>query len=299
MKAKPRRKKKTFVYINGKFHDKENAKISVFDHGLLYGDGVFEGIRVYNGRVFKLVEHIDRLYESAKTIMLKIPLSRKRLISDVLKTARRNNLKDAYIRLVVTRGIGTLGLSPFKCLYPQIIIIADKIQLYPGSFYKKGLKVITVPTQRNRPEAMSPRVKSLNYLNNIMAKIEAVNSGVHEAIMLNSYGFVAECTGDNIFIVRKGVLLTPSIYMGVLEGVTRNTVMALARKHSIEVKQIVMSRHDVFNADECFLTGTAAEIVPVIECDKRIIGDGKPGSVTKKLMNLYGELTNTSGEEIY
>ena len=299
MKAKKNRKKKTFVYINGKFHDKENAKISVFDHGLLYGDGVFEGIRVYNSRVFKLVEHVDRLYESAKTIMLNVPLSKGRLISDVLKTVRKNNLKDAYIRLVVTRGPGTLGLNPFKCLYPQIIIIADKIQLYPGAFYKKGLKVITVPTQRNRPEAMSPRVKSLNYLNNIMAKIEAVNSGVHEAIMLNSYGFVAECTGDNIFIVRKGVLLTPSIYMGVLEGVTRNTVMALARKHGIEVKQIVMSRHDVFNADECFLTGTAAEIVPAIECDKRIIGDGKPGSVTKKLMYLYKELTNTSGEEIY
>lgn len=299
MKAKTKRKKRTFVYINGKFHDKENAKISVFDHGLLYGDGVFEGIRVYNGRVFKLVEHIDRLYESAKTIMLNVSLSKEKLISDVLKTARRNNLKDAYIRLVVTRGIGTLGLSPFKCLHPQIIIIADKIQLYPGSFYKKGLKVVTVPTQRNRPESMSPRVKSLNYLNNIMAKIEAVNSGVHEAIMLNSYGFVAECTGDNIFIVRNGILLTPSLYMGVLEGVTRNTVMDLARKHSIEVKQIVMSRHDVFNADECFLTGTAAEIIPVIECDKRIIGDGKPGSVTKKLMNLYGKLTNTSGEEIY
>ncbi|MDD5644783.1 MAG: branched-chain-amino-acid transaminase [bacterium] len=282
------------IYVNGEFYSKGNAKISVFDHGLLYGDGVFEGIRVYNGKIFKLREHIDRLYESANTLMLKIPISRDKMIRDVIKTAGKNRLC-TYIRLVVTRGVGTLGLNPFLCPKPQIIIIADKIQLYPASFYKNGLKVITVPTQRNRPEALNPRVKSLNYLNNILAKIEAVNAGFHEAIMLNSYGFVSECTGDNIFIVSKGVLLTPSIYMGVLEGVTRNTVIELAREDNIEVKQIVMSRHDIFNADECFLTGTAAEIVPVVECDRRVIGNGQPGPMTKKLIRLYKNLTNTAG----
>ncbi|MCK9554232.1 branched-chain-amino-acid transaminase [bacterium] len=290
-------KDKSAIYINGKFYSRSNAGISVFDHGLLYGDGVFEGIRVYNGRIFKLKEHIDRLYESANTLMLKIPISKNQMIGDVIKTVGKNNLC-TYIRLVITRGIGTLGLNPFLCPRPSIIIIADKIQLYPASFYKKGLKVITVPTQRNRPEALNPRVKSLNYLNNIMAKIEAVNSGFHEAIMLNSYGFVSECTGDNIFVVRNGVLLTPSLYMGALEGVTRNTVIELAREDNIEVKQIVMSRHDIFNADECFLTGTAAEIVPVVECDKRIIGNGKPGSVTRKFIRLYKNLTNTTGVHI-
>ncbi len=290
-------KDKSAIYINGKFYSRGNAGISVFDHGLLYGDGVFEGIRVYNGRIFKLKEHIDRLYESANTLMLKIPISKNQMIDDVLNTVRKNNLC-TYIRLVITRGIGTLGLNPFLCPKPSIIIIADKIQLYPASFYKNGLKVITVPTQRNRPEALNPRVKSLNYLNNIMAKIEAVNSGFHEAIMLNSYGFVSECTGDNIFVVRNGVLLTPSLYMGALEGVTRNTVIELAKGDNIEVKQIVMSRHDIFNADECFLTGTAAEIVPVVECDKRIIGNGKPGSMTKKFIRLYKNLTNTTGVHI-
>ncbi|MBN2190823.1 MAG: branched-chain-amino-acid transaminase [Candidatus Aureabacteria bacterium] len=293
MKGK-RTRDKSVIYINGKFYGRDRAGISVFDHGLLYGDGVFEGIRVYNSRIFKLKEHIDRLYESANTLMLRIPISKSQMIADVLKTVKKND-SCTYIRLVITRGVGTLGLNPFLCPKPSIIIIADRIQLYPTSFYKKGLKVITVPTQRNRPEALNPRVKSLNYLNNILAKIEAVNSGFHEAIMLNSYGFVSECTGDNIFIVKNGILLTPSLYMGVLEGVTRNTVIELAKEDNIEVKQIVMSRHDIFNADECFLTGTAAEIVPVVECDKRIIGNGQPGPMTKKLIRLYKNLTNTIG----
>lgn len=283
------------VYINGRYFNREEAKISVFDHGLLYGDGVFEGIRVYDWKVFKLVEHLERLYESAKAIDLKMPIPCAKMEEDVLETVRLNGLGDAYIRLVVTRGVGTLGLNPYVCRDPQVIIIVDKIALYPKELYEKGLAVITTATQRNLPEAVNPRIKSLNYLNNILAKIEAINAGVEEAIMLNSFGLVSECTGDNIFAIRKGVILTPSISMGVLEGITRNVVIRMAREKGSEVKPVVMTRHDLFIAEECFLTGTAAEIVPVIKVDGRVIGDGKPGPVTLDLMETYHRLTREEG----
>ncbi|MCX6354246.1 MAG: branched-chain-amino-acid transaminase [Candidatus Aureabacteria bacterium] len=283
------------IYINGKFYSKADAVVSVYDHGLLYGDGVFEGIRAYGGRIFKLREHIDRLYESAKSIMLKMPITKNKLMEEIIRTVRANGLKDAYIRLVVTRGIGKLGLNPFHCGKPQIIIIADKIVLYPKAFYEKGLSVVTVPTQRNIAEAVNPRIKSLNYLNNILAKIEACNAGVHEAIMLNASGYVAECTGDNIFIVKKGVLKTPPLYMGILEGITRDEIIRLARQFGIEVMETILTRHDIFNADECFLTGTAAELIPVVKVDERVVGTGKPGAVTRKLTAAFHELVRRVG----
>jgi branched-chain amino acid aminotransferase len=287
------------IYINGIYYSKENAKVSVFDHGLLYGDGVFEGIRAYNGRVFKLYEHIERLFESAKSIMLDIPMDKEAVCRAVVETCRENKIKDGYIRLVVTRGEGALGLNPFTCKEPQVIIIADKIALYPKKFYKDGLDVVTVPTPRNASEAINPRIKSLNYLNNILAKIEAINAGVAEAIMFNSFGFVAECTGDNIFIIKKDIVYTPSLYMGVLRGITRDTVMELAENLGHAVKQIVMNRHDIYNADECFLTGTAAEVIPVVKADGRIIGNGKPGEITLKLINAFTQLTLSEGTDIY
>lgn len=283
------------IYIDGQYFSREDAKISVFDHGLLYGDGVFEGIRVYDWKVFKLDEHLQRLYESAKAIDLTIPVSVARMREDVLETVRRNRPGDSYVRLVVTRGVGTLGLNPYECSQPQVIIIVDKIALYPKELYEKGLAVITVATQRNLPEAVNPRIKSLNYLNNILAKIEAINAGVEEAVMLNSFGLVSECTGDNIFAICKGFVLTPSISMGVLEGITRNIVIQMARDKGIEVKQVVMTRHDLFIADECFLTGTAAEIVPVVKVDGRVIHDGKPGPITRDFMKTYHQLTQQEG----
>jgi len=284
------------VYINGKFYGKNEAKISVFDHGLLYGDGVFEGIRTYNRLVFKLKEHIDRLFESAHSIMLKIPLNKEQLIKAVIQTLKQNNLKDAYIRLVVTRGEGDLGLDPRKCRgHATIIIIADKIELYPGKFYKEGLEIITVPTIRNLPEALNPQIKSLNYLNNILAKIEAVNSGCDEAIMLDSLGYVAECTGDNIFIAKREHLYTPPQCMGTLRGITRDTVLEIARIDKIPVHEHVLTRHEVYISDECFLTGTAAEIIPVVKVDGRIIGTGKPGKFTLSLMKKFKELTKKEG----
>jgi len=283
------------IYLNGKIVDEKDAKISVFDHGLLYGDGVFEGIRSYNGLVFRLKEHIDRLYESAHTIMLDISISKKQLIDAVISTLRANNLKDAYIRLVVTRGEGDLGLDPRKCDKPTIFIITDKINLYPEKYYKQGLDIVTVPTQRNISEALNPQVKSLNYLNNILAKIEATNSGVEEAILLNSQGYVAECTGDNIFIVKKNCLMTPPVYMGALKGITRGAVIELAKKSGVCFCEAVLTRHDMFNADECFLTGTAAEIIPVVKIDGRIIGKGKPGDTTFKLLEDYRKLTKVDG----
>ncbi|OGX19040.1 MAG: branched-chain-amino-acid transaminase [Omnitrophica WOR_2 bacterium RBG_13_44_8b] len=284
------------VYINGKFYDKNQAKISVFDHGLLYGDGVFEGIRAYNRLVFKLEEHIDRLLESAKSIMLKIPLSRNELIKAVISTLKENDLKDAYIRLIVTRGEGDLGLDPRKCAgAASVIIITDKILLYPEKFYKEGLKIITVPTVRNLPEALNPQIKSLNYLNNILAKIEAVNAGFDEAIMLDSLGYVAECTGDNIFIVKKEQLYTPPQCMGTLRGITRDSVLEIARSSKISVHEHVITRHEVYISDECCLTGTAAEIIPVVMVDGRTIGTGKPGKLTLKLMKAFKELTKKEG----
>jgi len=284
------------VYINGKFYEKNQAKISVFDHGLLYGDGVFEGIRSYNRLVFKLREHIDRLFESAQSIMLEIPLAKEQLIKAVISTLKENGLRDAYIRLLVTRGEGDLGLDPRKCRgHTTIIIITDKIALYPEKFYKEGLKIITVPTVRNLPEALNPQIKSLNYLNNILAKIEAVNAGYDEAIMLDSLGYVAECTGDNIFIVKRQHLYTPPQCMGTLRGITRDTVLEIARANKIPVHEHVITRHEVYISDECFLTGTAAEIIPVVNVDGRTIGTGRPGKLTLSLMKKFKELTKKEG----
>ena len=284
------------VFIDGKFYDKLDAKISVFDHGLLYGDGVFEGVRSYKGLVFRLQEHIDRLYESAHTLMLKPPYSKEELIGFTLDTLKKNHLSDGYIRIVVTRGSGDLGLDPRKCPHPSVFIITDKITLYPKEFYQKGLELITVPTVRNHPEALNPQIKSLNYLNNIMAKIEAANSGYEEALMLNAQGYVAECTGDNIFIITKeGELLTPPCYMGALRGITRETIIELAQKNHIPFRDAVLTRHTIFNALECFLTGTAAEIIPVSKLDNRVIGGGKPGPITLKLLDAFHQLTQTEG----
>jgi len=284
------------IYINSKFYDKENAKISVFDHGLLYGDGVFEGIRSYNRLVFKLKEHINRLYESAYSIMLEIPLSKEELIKAVIQTLKANNLKDAYIRLVVTRGEGDLGLDPRKCKgKATVIIIADKITLYPEKYYKEGLDIITVPTLRNLPEALNPQIKSLNYLNNILAKIEAANAGFDEAIMLDSLGYVAECTGDNIFLVKRGALYTPPQCMGTLRGITRDTIIEIAKKNKVTVHEHVLTRHEVYISDECFLTGTAAEVIPVVKVDGRVIGTGRPGKLTLGLMKKFKEATKKEG----
>jgi len=287
------------IYLDGKLVGEEEAKISVFDHGLLYGDGVFEGIRAYNGLIFKLEEHLDRLYNSARAIMLKIPLDKKEMKEAVLMTVRANKLTNAYIRLVVTRGKGDLGLDPRKCPRPTVFIIASTIKLYPRELYYKGLEVITVPTNRNTVSAIDPQIKSLNYLNNILAKIEANLVEVPEAIMLNKDGYVLECTGDNIFIVRNGVLITPPTYLGVLAGITRNTVLELAGKLKIDVREEVFSRYSLYNADECFLTGTAAEIIPVVRVDGRVIGDGRPGRISLRLMKAFWKLTKKEGTPIY
>lgn len=286
------------VYINGEYFDKDNAKISVFDHGLLYGDGIFEGIRLYNKCIFKLDEHLERLGRSAKAIMLSLPMTLTEIGNAVVETCRANQLVDGYIRLVVTRGKGSLGLSPSSCSNPQVIIITDKIQLYPIEAYEVGLKVITVPTRRTSCAAFSSSIKSLNYLNNILAKIEAGSVGFSEAIMLNESGYVAECSGDNIFIVSKGVLYTPHTSDGALKGITREVVKEVAEKLNIEVKVVNLTRYDIWNADECFFTGTAAEIVPVIEVDARKIGTGKPGLITSKCLKVFREKVTLEGRMI-
>ena len=286
------------IYINGKFWDEQDAKISVFDHGLLYGDGIFEGIRAYNGRVFRLKEHIDRLFYSAKAILLDLPLTHARLMEAVVESCRQNGIRDGYIRLVVTRGVGTLGLNPNRCKEPAVIVIADKIQLYPKEMYEQGMAIVTVPTVRNLHSALNPAIKSLNYLNNILAKIEANNAGVEEAVMLNAEGFVAECTGDNLFIVKGNRLLTPPLSAGALYGITRGVVMDLAVGEGLQVSEPNLTRYDLFNADECFLTGTGAEVVPVVKIDGRTIGSGQPGPRTRALIERYHELTRGSGEPI-
>jgi len=286
------------VYIDGNFYPESEAKVSVFDHGLLYGDGVFEGIRFYNGKVFRLEEHIGRLYKSAAAICMVIPLDRKALTDALLETVRRNELRDGYIRLVVTRGKGNLGLSPEHCPKPTVIIIAAKITLYPAESYEKGLKVVTCSTRRIAHGALSPMVKSLNYLNNIMAKIEATHAGAGEGLMLNEQGLVAECTGDNIFLVSEGRLFTPPISSGALAGITRAVAIAIALELGLEVTEPQMTRYDIYTADECFLTGTAAEIIPAVEFDKRPIGDGKPGPVTRRMIERFRELTQTEGTPI-
>jgi len=287
------------IFIDGKFYAERDAKISVFDHGLLYGDGVFEGIRAYNGRVFKLKEHVDRLFYSAKAILLEIPLTPAGVMKATVETIRANKLRDCYVRLIVTRGIGTLGLNPRSCKKPSVIIIAGKIQVYPPELYARGMDIVTVPTVRNLHSAVNPAIKSLNYLNNILAKIEANNAGVEEAVMLNAEGFVAECTADNLFIIKHGALFTPPNSAGALYGITRGTVMELAEQSGIKVSESNLTRYDLFNADECFLTGTGAEIMPVIKIDGRVIGSGKPGALTRKLTEAYHALTKVSGEPIY
>jgi branched-chain amino acid aminotransferase len=278
------------IYINGKYFSKEDAKISVYDHGLLYGDGVFEGMRTYSNKVFRLVEHIDRLYESARAILLTIPMTKQEMIDAVKKTVELSGLSDSYIRLVVTRGSGSLGLDPNRTSDPQVIIIVDLIALYDRKYYDEGLKIITASTIRNHPAALSPRIKSLNYLNNIMAKLEGLQAGCMEAIMLNHKGEVAECTGDNIFIVKKGQLLTPSADSGILEGITRNAILELANTLQIPARETTLTRHDLLVADECFLTGSAAEVIPVVSIDSRPIGDGKVGPTTKQLMIEFKKL---------
>lgn len=281
------------VYINGKLYPKEEAKVSVFDHGLLYGDGVFEGIRCYNGNIFKLEEHIDRLYDSAEAISLQIQLTRDQLKDAIVSTLKANNLKDSYIRLVVTRGVGKLGLDPFNCETSQLIIITDTIQLYPKELYEKGLDAIIVQTIRNHSKALNPTIKSMNYLNNILAKIECLRAGAAEGIMLNTDGYVAECTGDNIFIVKDNEIFTPPVSAGILIGITRNVVIELAKEANITVKEEQLTEDDLYNADECFLTGTAAEIIPVANIDGRKIATGKPGKITLSLLKKYQKLTTS------
>jgi branched-chain amino acid aminotransferase len=281
------------IYINGEYFSKEDAKISVYDHGLLYGDGVFEGMRIYGGRVFRLREHLLRLWDSAASIGLKIPTPLEQLTSDVNECVAKNGLDEGYIRLLVTRGSGALGLDPYRCSNPQVIIIVDKITLYPQELYEHGLELVTASTIRNHPAALSPRVKSLNYLNNILAKMEGLKAGCVEALMLNHKGEVAECTGDNVFIVKGGRLRTPPIDAGILEGITRNAVLELAREAGIETIETTMTRHDIFIADECFLTGSAAEVIPAVKLDGRDIGDGKPGPITMQLNEAFRELVRS------
>jgi branched-chain amino acid aminotransferase len=287
------------IYIDGKFYSEANAKISVFDHGLLYGDGIFEGIRFYNGRVFRLEEHLLRLWDSARSICLEIPMTTRDMTEAVLETIRQNHLRDGYIRLLVTRGIGNLGLNPTQCKSPSVIIIAATIALYHQDFYRKGLTIVTCATRRSSPAALNPAVKSLNYLNNVMARVEANLAGADEALMLNDAGNVAECTADNVFIVKHGQIFTPPVAAGALRGITRSVVFGIAAELGVKVRETDITRHDVFVADECFLTGTAAEIVPVVKADGRSIGNGKPGPITARIIARFRQVTHETGTPIF
>jgi len=287
------------IYIDGKFYSEANAKVSVFDHGLLYGDGIFEGIRFYNGQVFRLEEHLERLWDSARSICLEIPMTRQEMTEALLETIRQNHLRDGYIRLIVTRGVGNLGLNPEQCKNPSVIIIAATIALYHQDFYRKGLNIITVATRRSNPASLNPAVKSLNYLNNVMARIEANLAGADEALMLNDAGNIAECTADNVFIIKHGQIFTPPITAGALRGITRSIVFDIAAEFDLKVMQANFTRHDIFVADECFLTGTAAEIVPVVKADGRPIGNGKPGPITTRIMARFREMTRETGTPIF
>ena len=286
------------IYIDGKYFDKKNAKISVFDHGLLYGDGIFEGIRFYEGRVFKLKEHIQRLFISAKAILLEIEMTQNEMEEAVCETIRKNGLTDGYVRLLVTRGVGTLGLSPFACDKSTVIIIADSISLYPDEKYKEGLKLITCSTRRTAPAALSPSVKSLNYLNNVMAKVEAIFADAEEGLMLNEQGFVAECTGDNIFVVRDGKIKTPPSSAGALPGITREVIFDIAGNLGVAIEESQMTRYDIYAADECFLTGTAAEVIAAVSLDRRLIGNGKPGPITEKFIESFRKIVGKEGKII-
>jgi branched-chain amino acid aminotransferase len=286
------------VYLDGKFVDNSEAKVSVFDHGLLYGDGVFEGIRLYGGNIFRLEEHLERLEYSAKAIMLELPLSREQLSWATCETCRQNGLTDAYIRLVVTRGVGDLGLAPWLCPKPSLFIIASKISLYPQEYYDNGLSIVTVPTRRISPAALPPTIKSLNYLNNILGKLEAKQFGALEAIMLNEAGYVAECTADNVFIVHKGELITPAAYQGALKGITRSTILDIAKDLGIPLRETNMTRYDLWCADECFLTGSGAEVIPVVKLDGRVIGTGKPGPTTQRVLAAFRKRVLVEGTRI-
>lgn len=297
--AKATEAKALTIYLDGKFVPEADAKVSVFDHGLLYGDGVFEGIRFYNGRVFRLEEHLERLWDSARSICLEIPIGRGEMTEALLETIRQNGLNEGYIRLVVTRGVGNLGLNPMQCKRPSIIIIATTIALYPKEVCEKGLTVVTCATRRTSPAALNPAVKSLNYLNNIMARIEANLAGADEALMLNESGNVAECTADNVFIVKRGNIFTPPISAGALRGITRSVVFDIAAELGLKITETDITRHDVFIADECFLTGTAAEVIPVVKADGRPIGSGKPGSITTRMIGRFRELTRETGTPIF
>jgi len=283
------------IWLDGEILDKSEAKISVFDHGLLYGDGIFEGIRMYNGRVFRLTEHIDRLFDSAKAILMKLPWTKEEVIQATVDTVKANGLTDGYIRLVITRGTGGLGLNPYLCETPSMFIIAANIQLYPEENYTKGLDLITCATRRPTPASLSPQVKSLNYLNNIMAKIECIQAGVMEGIMLNEQGLVAECTGDNVFILKKGIVYTPPIADGSLDGITRQVIFDLCESEGIVIKEKSMTRYDIYTAEEAFLTGTAAEVIPFVKLDQREIGDGKPGPISHQLITAFRKLANSEG----
>jgi branched-chain amino acid aminotransferase len=286
------------IYLDGKFVPEADAKVSVFDHGLLYGDGVFEGIRFYNGRVFRLEEHLERLWDSARSICLEIPIGRGEMTEALLETIRRNGLREGYIRLVVTRGVGNLGLNPTQCKRPSIFIIATTIALYPKEVCETGLTVVTCATRRTGAAALNPAVKSLNYLNNVMARIEANLAGADEALMLNEAGNVAECTADNVFIIKRGQIFTPPIAAGALRGITRSVVFDIAAELGIKITETDITRHDVFVADECFLSGTAAEVIPVVKADGRVIGNGKPGSITMRMIGRFRELTRETGTPI-
>ncbi len=291
--------KQSTIFIDGQFLPEAEAKVSVFDHGLLYGDGIFEGIRFYNGRVFRLEEHHDRLWDSARSILLDIPMSREEMTEALLETIRKNGLRDGYIRQIVTRGVGNLGLNPAQCKKPTVIIIAATIALYSEEVYRNGLTIVTCPTRRAGAATLNPAVKSLNYLNNVMARIEANLSGADEALMLNDAGMVAECTADNVFIIKKGQIFTPPISAGALRGITRAVVFEIADELGIKITETDISRHDVFVADECFLTGTAAEVIPVIKADGRTIGTGKPGELSGRMIARFRELTRAEGTPIY
>ncbi len=283
------------IWLDGEIVDKADAKISVFDHGLLYGDGIFEGIRIYSGRVFRLTEHIERLFDSAKALLLKLPWSVEEVCQATVDTVKANNLTDGYIRLVITRGTGGLGLNPYLCETPSMFIIAANIQLYPEENYANGLDLITCSTRRPTPASLSPQVKSLNYLNNVMAKIECIQSGVMEGIMLNEQGYVAECTGDNVFVIKNGIIYTPPVSDGSLDGITRRVIFELCENAGLTLLEKSMTRYDIYVADEAFLTGTAAEVIPFVKLDQREIGNGKPGAVSKQLVEAFRELANSEG----
>lgn len=287
------------VYIDGRIVDEADAKISVFDHGLLYGDGVFEGIRFYNGRVFRCEEHIRRLYDSAQAIAMTISMTPEEVTEAMLETIRANQLHEGYVRLVVTRGVGELGLNPYLCARSSVIIIASTIKLYPQEKYAQGLNLVTCSTRRPAPAALSPAVKSLNYLNNVMAKIEAIHANAEEGVMLNEQGFVAECTGDNLFIIRDGRVYTPPVSAGALNGITRRVMFEIAAELGVELVEQSLTRYDIYTADECFLTGTAAEVVPVAQYDRRVIGKEVPGPITARFLERFRCYTKNTGTPIY